>query len=32
MNDRTDWINAKNELMEALTGLGFPERLGEEII
>lgn len=32
MNDRTDWLNAKNELMEALTGLGFPERLGEEII
>ena len=28
---RSERNKAKNELMEALTSLGFPERLGEEI-
>lgn len=30
-DSRSEWNKAKNELMSALSSLGFPERLGEEI-
>ena len=31
MNGQNEWIRAKKELISAITGLGFPEELGEEI-
>ncbi|MCR5420577.1 MAG: hypothetical protein K6E98_06210 [Lachnospiraceae bacterium] len=32
MNEQRTWIIAKNRMMDALTGLGFPEALGDQIV
>ncbi len=31
MNSREEWAIAKNELVSAIKGLGFPEELGNEV-
>ncbi len=31
MADRSEWVRARNELVEAVVSLGFPEELGNDI-
>ena len=31
-DEQKTWIIARNRMMDALTGLGFPEALGDQIV